>query len=157
MSSNRLTLHLDPPTKRDIRERAEETDESMSSIAREAIRQYLSEERAKELNTQTLVEERIEELVSIGIDELTETANQIAKMNAKMGVYSVANFEMIKQQHPDAMRRDALSTGSKRLKKDLNEGILSDLDIGTTDDTDENGNSKFPLNDRERVSRGESD
>ena len=151
--NNRLTLHLDPPMKRDIRERANESDESMSAIARRAIQQYLSEERAAELNTETLVEERIEELVSVGIDEITKTASQIAKMNAKMGVYSVANWELLKQSHPDAKRRDALSTGSRRLQTDLSEGIVSDLDIETTDGS---GDS-FELDDRERVSRGESD
>lgn len=164
--NNRLTLHIDPETKRALRERADAEERSMSDLARRAIHDYLEGERAAEIGAQTLVEERIEELVSIGIDELTQTAQQIADMNAKMGVYSVANFELIKQNHPDAMRRDALSTGSRRLRDSLNGEILADLAGPPADPADgtaaadaDDDDPAFDLRDRdgdrrERIERG---
>lgn len=163
---SRLSVHIDEETKRALRERADAEERSMSDITRRAIQSYLEAERAAELDAQTLVEERIEELISIGIDELTQTARQIADMNAKMGVYSVANFEMIKQNHPDAMRRDALSTGSRRLRGSLDGELIDDLDAATgADPADGTGTGAddddpaFDLLDRddrrERIDRGE--
>lgn len=161
-----LTVKIDPETKRALRERADAEERSMSDLARRAIHDYLEGERAAELDAQTLVEERIEELVSIGVDEMTQTAQQIADMNAKMGVYSVANFELIKQNHPDALRRDALATGSRRLRDSLDGEILDDLGAapradgtgaGAADPGDDD-DPAFDLLDRddrrERVERG---
>jgi plasmid stability protein len=161
MSETSLTIYLDEPLKRELREAAEAEDRSMSDYCRHVLQNHLKDKHSKELTAQTRVEERIEELISIGIDELTQTARQIADMNAKMGVYSVANFEMIKQNHPDALRRDALATGSRRLRDELGAEILDDIDAappadhGTGADDAADGDPVFDLDrDRERIERG---
>lgn len=128
-----LTVVLDDHEKREIRERAEAENRSMSEYAARAIRVHLEEEKASEIDAETRVEEAMQEIVALGKDELRRTARQIAGMNARMGVYSVANWELIKQEHPDAVRRDALSTGSRRLRKSLDAPLADELGVDPAD------------------------
>lgn len=167
-----LTVALDDHEKREIRERADDADTSMSDWAATAVRQRLADQSAREISAETRVEEAMQEIVALGKDELRKTARQIAGMNARMGVYSIANWELIKQEYPDASRRDALSTGSKRLRKSVDAPIadelgvdpddladdLADLDDDTADD-DDPVDPVFDLDRdrddrRERVERG---
>jgi hypothetical protein len=164
-----LTVILDDHEKREIRERADDADTSMSDWAATAVRQRLADQSAREISAETRVEEAMQEIVALGKDEIRRTARQIAGMNARMGVYSIANWELIKREHADAKRRDALSVGSRRLRKSVDASIadelgvdpdaladdLADLDDDTADDDD----PAFDLADRdgdrrERVERG---
>lgn len=128
-----LTVVLDDHEKREIRERAEEQDRSMSDYAADALRQHLNDEQAREIDAETRVEEAMQEIVALGKDELRRTARQIAGMNARMGVYSIANWELIKQEYPDAKRRDALSIGSRRLRKSVDEPLADELGVDPDD------------------------
>lgn len=161
-----MTVCLADNEKREIRDLADEVDRSMSEYVARLIREHLEDEHRAEINAQTRVEESMEELVSVGKDELRQTARQIAGMNARMGVYSIANWELIKQSHPDAERRDALSAGSRRLRKSVDESLadeigvsLDELDDALADSSDadtdaDESDDSFSLSDRERVSRG---
>lgn len=49
------------------------------------------------------------------------------ELNAKTGAYAAANFELLKHDHKDALRRDALQVGAQRMRDDLDQ-TLTDLD-----------------------------
>ena len=167
-----VTVVLDDHEKREIRERADDADTSMSDWAATAVRQRLADQSAREISAETRVEEAMQEIVALGKDELRKTARQIAGMNARMGVYSIANWELIKQEYPDAKRRDALSIGSKRLRKSVDHHLADELGVDPDDldgdlaildeDTaaDDDDDPAFDLGDRdgdrrERVKRGD--
>ena len=129
-----ITMYGDASTKAELEARAEEANQSVSRYCLQVLRDHLDEEQSREIDAETRVEQAMEEIVSIGKDELRQTARDIASMNARMGVYSIANWELLKQQHPDAARRDALSAGSRRLRKSLDDDLAAALsgDIDAT-------------------------
>jgi hypothetical protein len=71
------------------------------------------------LASEVHAEERIQELTTIAVDEIRETATEMRELNAKTGAYAAANFELLKGDYKDATRRDALATGSRRMRADL--------------------------------------
>lgn len=129
----RISLYTDLATKKELEERAEEQDQALSKYCMSVLRDHLDDERAAEIDAETRVEEAMQEIVALGKDELRRTARQIAGMNARMGVYSIANWELIKQEYPDAQRRDALSTGSRRLRKSVDAPLADELGVDPDD------------------------
>jgi predicted transcriptional regulator len=132
----KLTLYVEDETKTELQARADQADQSLSAYLRTALHRDLQREAQDELASEIRAEERIQELITSGIERMERTADQIADMNAKMGVYSVANFELLKQDYKDATRRDALSTGARRLRQDL-DVPLDDLEIENEHESDD--------------------
>lgn len=106
-------------TKATVERRAQQEGMDVSPYIDSVLRRYFRMEAEEEIADEVRAAERIEELVALGKDELRELTREIADMNAKMGAYAAANFELMKQDHPDALRRDALATGSERIRKDV--------------------------------------
>lgn len=132
---NQITLYVSDETKAELEQRAEEEDMSVSPYIDTIIRRYFVMEAEDQIATEVRAEERLEELIALGKDELRDVARDIADMNAKMGAYAAANFELMKTDHPDAMRRDALSTGSRRIRQDV-DVVHDELDAAAqTDDS----------------------
>jgi thioesterase domain-containing protein len=128
---NKLTVYVSDDTKTTLERRAQQEGMDVSPYIDTVLRRYFTLEAEEEIADEVRAAERIEELVALGKDELRELTREIADMNAKMGAYAAANFELMKQDHPDAMRRDALATGSERIRKDVT--VVQDE---LTDDTD---------------------
>lgn len=125
---------------RDIAELAENAGVSRSEYARRVLKQHVTEQYAEDINREARAEERIEAIVERGKDEIraeleefTRTARMIQELTARAGVYSIANFELDKRDHKDAYRREALSTGARRLHGDLLDGVDLDLDVDAED------------------------
>ena len=116
---NKLTVYVSDDTLATVERRAQQEGMDVSPYIDATLRRYFQMEAEEEISTEVRAAERIEELVSLGKDELRELTREIADMNAKMGAYAAANFELMKQDYPDAMRRDALATGSERIRKDV--------------------------------------
>lgn len=88
---------------------------------------HLRREAQDELASEVRAEERIQELISTGVERMERTAEDIADMQAKAGVYAAANFEPMKTDYKDARRRDVLSTGARRLRQDV-DAVHAELD-----------------------------
>jgi predicted transcriptional regulator len=130
-----ITVYVDDEMKERLDERVEDSNETISSYANKAIDQRLQAEANDELAREVRAEERIRELVSIATDEMKQATEEMRDLNAKTGAYAAANFELLKSDYKDATRRDALSTGSRRMRTDL-DVVQDELGNGVeTDDT----------------------
>lgn len=132
----RITVYVDDEMKDRLDERVEDSSETISSYANKAIDQRLQAEANDELAREVRAEERIRELVSIATDEVQQATEEMRDLNAKTGAYAAANFELLKTDHKDGIRRDALSTGSRRMRTDLD--VVQDrLDDAADTDTEQ--------------------
>lgn len=128
-----ITVYVDDEMKDCLDERVEDSNETISSYANKAIEQRLQAEANDELAREVRAEERIRELVSIATDEVKQATEEMRDLNAKTGAYAAANFELLKSDHKDAIRRDALATGSRRMRVDLD--VVQD-ELGDSTDSD---------------------
>ena len=131
---NKLTVYVSDDTKATLERRAQQEGMDVSPYVDMVLRRYFTLEAEEEIATEVRAAERIEELVALGKDELRELTREIADMNAKMGVYAAANFELMKHDHEDAMRRDALATGAERIRRDVS--VVQDELVDGDDPTD---------------------
>jgi hypothetical protein len=127
MRDNKLTFYVEDETKAELEARADDADQSISTYLRDMTLGHLRREAQDELASEVRAEERIQELISTGVERMERTAEQMADMQAKAGVYAAANFELMKTDHKDAQRRDALSTGARRLRQDV-DAVHAELD-----------------------------
>jgi hypothetical protein len=132
---NEITVYVSDETKQEIKQRADDEDKTISTYVDGVLRRYFIMEDEEQVATETRAEQRLEELIALGKDELQETAQEIAKMNTKMGAYAAANFELMKRDYHEARRRDALSTGARRIRTPVAD-VLDDLDQELDTDTE---------------------
>lgn len=116
---NSLIAYVSEDLKREVKQRADDEDETVSEYLNRIIRRQLQMEAEDALASEVHAEERIRELTTIAVDEIRETATEMRELNAKTGAYAAANFELLKGDYKDATRRDALATGSRRMRTDL--------------------------------------
>ena len=82
---NEITVYVSDETKQDIKQRADDEDKTISTYVDGVLRRYFIMEDEEQVATETRAEQRLEELIALGKDELQETAQEIAEMNTKMG------------------------------------------------------------------------
>lgn len=116
---NSLVAYVSEDLKQEVKQRAEDEDETVSEYLNRIIRRQLQVEAEDAIASEVHAEERIRELTTIAVDEIRETAAEMRDLNAKTGAYAAANFELLKSDYKDAIRRDALATGSRRMRTDL--------------------------------------
>jgi hypothetical protein len=133
---NQITVYVTDEMKDRLDERTEDSDETISGFANRALEQRLQAEADDELAREVRADERIRELVSVAADEIQQATEEMRDLNAKTGAYAAANFELLKEGRKDAMRRDALATGSRRMRTDL-DIVQENLDSGSQSDGDD--------------------
>jgi hypothetical protein len=123
---------------------AEDADMSLSGYCMSLIERQWKREDAEAAADQMDAEEKVEQIVADARDELVGIARSVdqrnqdvADMTARAGSYSIANFELLKDEFDPAESRKAetLLTGSRRLREPLAEHPDRDLDIDP-DETD---------------------
>lgn len=117
----RITIYVSDEEKRHLEAEAEEAGESVSSYVYKLMQRQRKAEAVDQAATDLSAEEKIESMVADARDEIEQVADDIRDLNARAGVYSVANFELLKHSFPDAQRADALSTGARRLRQPISE------------------------------------
>jgi sugar-specific transcriptional regulator TrmB len=122
---NQLTIYVEDDIKQELERNANEEDQTVSTYAANLLERQLQTDATDQIEREQNAEERINELIALGKDELTQMGTEIAdlqqdirELHAKTGVYAVANWEVLKQSVDDDERRAALSTGSQRLRDD---------------------------------------
>lgn len=134
--TSQITIYVTTERKTELEQLADDQDDSVSGVINDMVGRQLQEEAQEAISSETRAEERIQELLSLGVEEMEKTAAEIRDMNAKFGTYAIANFEMLKQSHTDHVRKTALSTGARRIRKDLDtvSGTLADDPTTATQD-----------------------
>ncbi|MFC7164861.1 hypothetical protein [Halospeciosus flavus] len=118
-----ITVYVTDERKAELKQRADEEDTSMSGIINDMIDRQLQQDAQDAIASEARAEERIQELISVGTEQMVETAKEIRDMNAKFGAYTIANFELMKQDRSAHVRKDALDTGARRIRQDLETSI----------------------------------
>jgi hypothetical protein len=78
-----INTYVSETTKKEVQERAREQDKSVSTYVADLIRHEMQREATDNLSSEIRAEERLEELIALGKDEMRETAREIADMHAK--------------------------------------------------------------------------
>jgi hypothetical protein len=131
-----VTFYSDETTLRELDELADERDTTRSTLVFELVRDGLRREREGEVSAETRAAERLQDLLDDGLGDMEDVARQIQELNAKTGVYAVAAFELVQQNHGEAAVRKALQTGARRLREDDVDDLASD---GSADRGDHSG------------------
>jgi len=139
-----ITVYVTDERKAELKQRADEEDTSMSGIINDMIDRQLRQDAQDAIASEARAEERIQELISVGTEQMVETAKEIRDMNAKFGAYTIANFELMKQDRSAHVRKDALDTGARRIRQDLETGIqevgegtsVTETNVETTTESD---------------------
>ncbi|WP_254547194.1 hypothetical protein [Halomarina pelagica] len=129
-----LTLYVEQETKDQLHREADDRGLSLSAYCHQLLDQARKEDAQEELAEELNAEQRLREIATTATEELQQTAADIRDMNAKLGVYAVANWELLKQEHPDSLRQEALRTGRRRLRTPLGDHSV-DVDPDPTTDT----------------------
>lgn len=130
-----INTYVSEMTKNEVTERAREADKTVSTYVADLIQREMQREATDNLSSEYRAEQRLQELIALGKDEMREVAREIADMHAKTGTYAAANFELLKHDYKPAQRTDALSTGSRRVREPLDETLAS-MDLDADDDGD---------------------
>lgn len=149
-----ITVYVTDERKAELKQRADEEDTSMSGIINDMIDRQFQQDAQDAIASETRAEERIQELITVGTEQMVDTAKEIRDMNAKFGAYAIANFELMKQDRSDHVRQKALDTGARRLRQDLDASIqeIGEDPSSTTADTEpatESTTTQSPTHDEE--------
>lgn len=146
----RISLYVTEERKHDLERRAESEDVALSKYLNQLIDRQMQMEAEDEVSAQTRATEQLQRVIDEGQRDLRDVANDVRTLNAKAGVYAIAAFELVKQDHQQAEIRDAISTGSRRLRDDVDpsEAVPDDADGDAGADqssSDSGGNSDDPF------------
>ncbi|WP_254547489.1 hypothetical protein [Halomarina pelagica] len=131
----RLTLYVGKGEKGQIEEEADERDLSVSEYLYRLVQKQRQSEAAERLIEESEAERHIEQLLADGRDELVAVADDVRDLSARGNVYAIALWELLKQEHPDTERREALSTAARRLRIPVEEHPdLHPADVDTGDE-----------------------
>jgi hypothetical protein len=142
---NKVTFYVNDEELSRLDREADDRNMSRSGYVLSAIQRQWKAEDADEAADRMNAEEKVEQIVADARDELVGIARDVeqrnedvADMTARAGSYSIANFELLKDEFDPAEVRKAetLLTGSRRLREPLDEHPDRDLDV---DEIDENG------------------
>ncbi|MFC5973679.1 hypothetical protein ACFPYI_20305 [Halomarina salina] len=128
--SAKVIVYVTPSTKEEVERRAAHDGESVSTWCARVLDRALVMDAQDEISAEVRAEERLTELHSLAKDEMAAIARDVADMVARSSCYTVANWELLKREFEDSERREALSTGSRRLRQNL------DIDISESSGTE---------------------
>ena len=129
-------MYVTQERKNEIERQAEQEDISVSAYLNRAVGRQLIREAEDEIVTETRAAERLEKLIDRGTRQLRDATDDLRELQAKQGVYTIANFEFLIQDQKQVTINDALSTGARRLRQDI-DPIAAQPD---PDDTETDGN-----------------
>ena len=138
---NEISTYVTDETQAELDRRAELEDTTRSQYLNDLIHREFQRDEQDRAASELRAEQRIRALMTEAADEIRQASSEMREMNAKAGAYAAANFELLKQDHSDAARRDALATGSRRLRESVDD-VEAELDrAAETDATDPESDS----------------
>jgi len=124
---NEIATYVSDEAKAELDRRADVEGISRSQYLNDLIHREFQRDEQERAASELRAEQRIRALMTEAADEIRQASEEMREMNAKAGAYAAANFELLKRDHTDGVRRDALETGSRRLRQDLDDAH-ADLD-----------------------------
>lgn len=150
-----LSIYVTEDEYREIKHEAEQNGESLSGYALRLVRQARRADQLEATADEFDVEARLEELVRDATADVEAAAAALRDMQARMGVYTIANFILQNREYPDPLRREALQNGHERLRLPWEEHDAA-IDLAnapatdTDDDDDDDDDGGSDLEDRIR-------
>jgi hypothetical protein len=129
-NTNRVDMYVSDSMLNRIENEAEDANKSRSKYLRDILQGHWDDQDLQRLNDDLQLEEKVERIAADARDELTRIAesveqrnNDVADMTARAGVYSIANYEMLKTIHTPSEKRKkkSLLIGSRRLREPLDD------------------------------------
>ncbi|WP_226023658.1 hypothetical protein [Halomicrobium salinisoli] len=114
--SEKVEFYVTPNKKQAIEQAATEAEMTVSTWCASRIDEILHEDALEAKSQEYQVEQRIEELIARATDEIEAAAEEIRETQVKSGVYSIATWELVKQDIGDAQRKNALSDAAARVR-----------------------------------------
>ena len=143
----KISVYVTEDRKTEIERKAATEDMTISSYLNRLISRQLAMEAENEIASTARAADQLQTLIDRGTRQLRDATEDLQEMNAKMGVYTIANFELMKGAHGQPEIRDALSTGSRRLRDDLDFGAelaeaseTTDLSRDSSEDDNDDDN-----------------
>ena len=128
--SEKVEFYVTPDKKQEIEQAAGEADMTVSSWCASRIDEILHNDALEAKSQEYQAEQRIEELIARATDEIEEAAEDLRETQVKSGVYSIATWELIKQDIGEVQRQNALSDAANRVRD--TETLDIDIDVGST-------------------------
>lgn len=128
--SEKVEFYVTPDRKQEIERAADEADMTVSSWCASRIDQVLHSDALEAKSQEYRAEQRIEELIARATDEIEAAAEDLRETQVKSGVYSIATWELIKQDIGEVQRQNALSDAATRVRD--TETLDIDIDVGAT-------------------------
>ncbi|WP_267644009.1 hypothetical protein [Haloarchaeobius amylolyticus] len=125
---NQIDVYLDTDLYQEVVARANEANKSKSGYVAEVLEAHVQNDLMTEIGHEAAVERRIEELVAHATDEVTDATNGLEEAILQTGVYSVAAWELVKGNHGEVARQNAMQAGRRRVRDQANQ-LGSDLDL----------------------------
>ncbi|WP_226013584.1 hypothetical protein [Halomicrobium salinisoli] len=140
--SEKVEFYVTPDTKREIERAAEKAEMTVSSWCASRIDEILHNDALEAKSQEYQAEQRIEELIARATDEIEAAAEELRETQVKSGVYSIATWELLKQDIDELQRQNALSDAAERVRDadqfDVGTDRSSSPEAGqTTTDSDE--------------------
>jgi hypothetical protein len=144
--SNKVTVYVNDAELSRLEREANDRNMSRSGYVLGAIQRQWRDDDADEAADRMNAEEKVEQIVADAREELVGIARSVdqrnedvADMTARAGSYSIANFELLKDEFDPAESRKAetLLTGSRRLREPLEDHPDRDLDVDEEEESDE--------------------
>ena len=132
--NKQLTTYVDGDVAREIERRAEAEDVSASTYIAQVLDQHIHGEAVEEQAREHRAEQRIQELVAEARDEVAEATEGLEDLIAKSGVYSIAVWELVKDEYDDPRRQHALDVGTERLREDM-DAVEGDIESAQAQST----------------------
>ena len=117
--NEQLTTYVDGDVAREIERRAKAENVSASTYIAQVLDQHIHDRAVDDQAREHRAEQRIQELVAEARDEVAEATEGLEDLVAKSGVYSIAVWELVKDEYDDPQRQHALNVGTERLREDM--------------------------------------
>lgn len=126
--TKRVTFYVDEDEREALKREADAAGKSLSSYVLQLVRRQRQLDAEEELSDSLNVEQRLDQIASDAIEDMSEAAQAIEEQQRLSGKYSIALWELLKTDYADPRRQQALETSHARLNK------VIDMEPPDTDD-----------------------
>lgn len=117
--SEKVGMYVTPDQKRELKDRADAEDKTLSAYCHGIIEQHLNDELFAEKAEEVKIERRLEELAGLAREEVEEAAEDIRQTQQKAALHTIALWELLKTDAGPAHRKEAMTEATQRLREDL--------------------------------------
>lgn len=118
---HQLTTYVDDRINHEIESFADDEGLSKSAATRKLLEQAIMDRKQGEVSADVRAAQQLQRVIDDGKREIQRATRHMSEIAALASVYSAANFELVKQGHGQAARRQALDTGRRRTQANVDD------------------------------------